>query len=193
MRSIARENWRSTGDMPWANAKLFKLTSQGFGPPLVMATSEWAARCVVGSVKEANSGVRLANSELRFTRSGLLRHSTFGLRKSSFRRLGRSGLADPAGVYDKVFHLDVPDVLPKNASNIHSAVFEHAATLKILRLLLRGRERLALSASHGERVSAGPVRCFHFACRMNPSTFNFQPSISRLVPCRVGGSLNEFF
>ena len=43
-----------------------------------------------------------------------------------------------------VFDFDVTHVLPKNAPDIHSAVFEHAATLKILRLLLIGRDRRLL-------------------------------------------------
>jgi esterase/lipase superfamily enzyme len=64
-----------------------------------------------------------------------------GLKHFGKRRLGRSGLADRDAVYDNLFDLDVSSILPKNATNIHSAVFEHAATLKILRLLLMGRDR----------------------------------------------------
>ena len=64
-----------------------------------------------------------------------------GLKHFGKRRLGRSGLANRDAVYDNVFDLDVSKILPKNATNIHSAVFEHAATLKVLRLLLTGRDR----------------------------------------------------
>ncbi|MCW5554291.1 MAG: alpha/beta hydrolase [Verrucomicrobiae bacterium] len=64
-----------------------------------------------------------------------------GLKHFGKRRLGRSGLADRDAVHDNVFDLDVTDVLPKNAKNIHSAVFEHDSTLEVLRLLLVGRDR----------------------------------------------------
>ncbi|HXJ59159.1 MAG TPA: alpha/beta hydrolase [Verrucomicrobiae bacterium] len=67
-----------------------------------------------------------------------------GLKHFGKRRLGRSGLADRQAVYDNVFDFDVTEVLPKTASDIHSAVFEHPATLAILRLLLIGRDRKLL-------------------------------------------------
>jgi esterase/lipase superfamily enzyme len=70
-----------------------------------------------------------------------------GLKHFGKRRLGRSGLADARLVYDNVFDFDVTTALPQSASNIHSAVFEHAATLKILRLLLMGRDRNLLIAT----------------------------------------------
>lgn len=68
-----------------------------------------------------------------------------GLKHFGKRRLGRCGLADSAAVHDNVFDLDVTKILPNNASNIHSAVFEHAATLDILRQLLVGRDRGLIS------------------------------------------------
>ena len=64
-----------------------------------------------------------------------------GLKHFGKRRLGRSGLSDADSVYDNVFDLDVTDLLPQDATNIHSAVFEHQKTLDILRLLLMGRDR----------------------------------------------------
>jgi esterase/lipase superfamily enzyme len=64
-----------------------------------------------------------------------------GLKHFGKRRLGRSGLADINAVYDNVFDFDVSAVLPKNATDIHSAVFDNAATLKVLRLVLIGRDR----------------------------------------------------
>lgn len=72
-----------------------------------------------------------------------------GLKHFGKRRLGRSGLADQKAVYDNVFDLDVTNVLPKNAKNIHSAVFDNAATLKTLRLLLIGRDRGLLTSASG--------------------------------------------
>ena len=70
-----------------------------------------------------------------------------GLKHFGKRRLGRSGLADPTAVYDNVFDLDVTNILPKSATNIHSAVFDNAATLKVLRLLLMGRDRGLLTTN----------------------------------------------
>ena len=64
-----------------------------------------------------------------------------GLKHFGKRRLGRSGLADRNEVYDNVFDLDVTGALPAKAKNIHSAVFEHDATLALLEQVLRGRDR----------------------------------------------------
>jgi esterase/lipase superfamily enzyme len=64
-----------------------------------------------------------------------------GLKHFGKRRLGRSGLADPATCYDNVFALDITGVLPPTATNIHSAVFDNAATRDLLRLMLIGRDR----------------------------------------------------
>lgn len=64
-----------------------------------------------------------------------------GLKHFGKRRLGRSGLARRDAVHDNVFDLDVTSAIPPKAGNIHSAVFEHAATLEILRLVLIGRDR----------------------------------------------------
>jgi esterase/lipase superfamily enzyme len=68
-----------------------------------------------------------------------------GLKHFGKRRLGRSGLDDPSAVHDNVFDYDVTNILPANASNIHSAVFEHSGTLDILRQLLVGRDRGLIS------------------------------------------------
>jgi esterase/lipase superfamily enzyme len=72
-----------------------------------------------------------------------------GLKHFGKRRLGRSGLAAPADVYDNVFDLDVTTLLPKTASNIHSAVFEYASTLKLLRSVLTGRDRSLVASEFG--------------------------------------------
>ena len=72
-----------------------------------------------------------------------------GLKHFGKRRLGRSGLADPQAVYDNVFDFDVTGLLPKNATNIHSAVFEHPRTLELLRLVLIGRDRNLLTGAFG--------------------------------------------
>lgn len=49
-------------------------------------------------------------------------------------------------MHDNIFDLHVTDVLPKQATNIHSAGFEHAAILKNLHLLLIGRGRGLLTS-----------------------------------------------
>ena len=64
-----------------------------------------------------------------------------GLKHFGKRRLGRSGLATADAVHDNVFDLDVTNVLPASAKNIHSAVFEHDSTLELLRQVLIGRDR----------------------------------------------------
>ena len=64
-----------------------------------------------------------------------------GLKHFGKRRLGRSGLSDGTTVHDNVFDFDVTDLLPRNARNIHSAVFEHDATLNLLHRVLTGRDR----------------------------------------------------
>jgi esterase/lipase superfamily enzyme len=64
-----------------------------------------------------------------------------GLKHFGTRRLGRSGLADPNTVHDNVFDCDVTNLIPANAPDIHSAVFENQKTLDLLRLILIGRDR----------------------------------------------------
>ena len=69
-----------------------------------------------------------------------------GLKHFGKRRLGRSGLADALTVFDNIFDFDVSGLIPKNAGNLHSAIFEHAATLRLLRLILMGRDRHMLTS-----------------------------------------------
>src|SRR6266576_4749938 len=72
-----------------------------------------------------------------------------GLKHFGKRRLGRSGLADSTAVYDNVFDVDVTGLLPEDATNIHSAVFEHPETRELLRLILIGRDRKLLDSAQG--------------------------------------------
>jgi len=62
-----------------------------------------------------------------------------GLKHFGKRRLGRSGLADPAHVYDNVFAEDVSDLIIRK--NIHSAVFDSPKALDFLEGVLRGIDR----------------------------------------------------
>jgi esterase/lipase superfamily enzyme len=68
-----------------------------------------------------------------------------GLKHFGKRRLGRSGLADPDTVYDNVFDRDVTKLIPPDAPDLHSAVFENASTRDLLRLILIGRDRNLLA------------------------------------------------
>jgi len=72
-----------------------------------------------------------------------------GLKHFGKRRLGRSGLADANAVYDNIFDFDVTPLLPEDATNIHSAIFEHPSTLKLLQFILMGRDRSLLPAAVG--------------------------------------------
>lgn len=81
-----------------------------------------------------------------FTGRDAVLGASAGLKHFGKRRLGRSGLADRAAVHDNVFDCDVTTVLPKNAKDIHSAVFDNAATLRLLREVLIGRDRKLLTA-----------------------------------------------
>lgn len=94
---------------------------------------------------EESDGSLMANLCYRiaalFTGRDSVLGASAGLKHFGKRRLGRSGLADAETVHDNVFDLDVTDLIPKKASNIHSAVFDHPETLKVLKLILIGRDR----------------------------------------------------
>ena len=63
-----------------------------------------------------------------------------GLKHFGTRRLGRSGLADPANVWDNVFEFDVTDYIDTRDS-VHSAVFESSPAVALVRNILRGVDR----------------------------------------------------
>ncbi|HEX6833810.1 MAG TPA: alpha/beta hydrolase [Rudaea sp.] len=63
-----------------------------------------------------------------------------GLKHFGTRRLGRSGLADPLNVWDNVFEFDVTTFINTSGS-IHSAVFDSAPAVAIVRNILRGIDR----------------------------------------------------
>ena len=63
-----------------------------------------------------------------------------GLKHFGTRRLGRSGLADPANVWDNVFEFDVTHYIDTHDS-VHSAVFESAPAIAVVRNILRGVDR----------------------------------------------------
>jgi len=63
-----------------------------------------------------------------------------GLKHFGTRRLGRSGLADPANVWDNVFEFDVTNYIDTRDS-VHSAVFESPPAIALVRNILRGVDR----------------------------------------------------
>lgn len=71
-----------------------------------------------------------------------------GLKHFGTRRLGRSGLADRADVYDNVWDFDVTHLI-KNTANPHSGVFEAAKSMMLLGDILRGVDRSVLEEAHG--------------------------------------------
>ena len=65
-----------------------------------------------------------------------------GLKHFGKRRLGRSGLADRANVWDNVFDADVSGLIVKK--NVHSAVFDSPKSMALLEKVLRGVDRAHL-------------------------------------------------
>jgi len=63
-----------------------------------------------------------------------------GLKHFGTRRLGRSGLADDANVWDNVFDFDVTEYISTQDS-IHSAVFDSPPAIDIVENILRGVDR----------------------------------------------------
>ncbi len=63
-----------------------------------------------------------------------------GLKHFGTRRLGRSGLADRANVWDNVFDFDITPYLD-TAGSIHSAVFDSPPAIAIVENILRGVDR----------------------------------------------------
>ena len=64
-----------------------------------------------------------------------------GLKHFGKRRLGRSGLADRNKVPDNVFDIDVSPLIADTPGNKHSAVFESAAAMELVRRILVGTDR----------------------------------------------------
>ena len=64
-----------------------------------------------------------------------------GLKHFGTRRLGRSGLADPLGVWDNVFEFDVTNYINRDDTSIHSAVFDSPPAIAIVENILRGVDR----------------------------------------------------
>lgn len=82
-----------------------------------------------------------------------------GLKHFGTRRLGRSGLADPADVWDNVFEFDVTDYIDPN-DGVHSAVFESPPAIDVVRNILRGVDRRFIArgvAAYAQPASPPPM------------------------------------
>jgi esterase/lipase superfamily enzyme len=68
-----------------------------------------------------------------------------GLKHFGKRRLGRSGLSEPANVPDNVFERNVTPLIQDTPGSPHSAVFESPAAMDLLRQILIGVDRRLLN------------------------------------------------
>lgn len=98
-----------------------------------------------GEKVDGSDGDAIANLTYRITalysgRDSVLGMSA-GLKHFGKRRLGRSGLADTGGVPDNVWQVDCSSIFAPQQDGIHSAYFEEAKTLNLMRLILRGVDR----------------------------------------------------
>jgi len=67
-----------------------------------------------------------------------------GLKHFGKRRLGRSGLDSRVGIPDNVFDVDCSNLIPTDATNEHSAYFDHPKTRSLIEMILRGVDRREL-------------------------------------------------
>jgi esterase/lipase superfamily enzyme len=101
-----------------------------------------------GETVDGSDGDAIANLSYRVTalysgRDPVLGLSA-GLKHFGKRRLGRSGLADPAMVPDNVWQVDCSPLFKPSQSGIHSAYFEELMTIDLMRRILRGIDRTVL-------------------------------------------------
>jgi esterase/lipase superfamily enzyme len=101
-----------------------------------------------GETVDGSDGDAIANLSYRVTalysgRDPVLGLSA-GLKHFGKRRLGRSGLADPTGVPDNVWQVDCSPMFNPGQSGIHSAYFEEARTIDLMRRILCGTDRTVL-------------------------------------------------
>jgi esterase/lipase superfamily enzyme len=78
-----------------------------------------------------------------------------GLKHFGTRRLGRSGLADPGNVWDNVFEFDVSNYIDTHDS-IHSAVFDSAPAIALVRNILRGVDRRFIASGVAPYAQPAP-------------------------------------
>ncbi len=71
-----------------------------------------------------------------------------GLKHFGTRRLGRSGLADPASVFDNICEFDVTPLI-EGIDSTHSAVFESPKARDLLRSVLQGTDRKLAAKAFG--------------------------------------------
>jgi esterase/lipase superfamily enzyme len=101
-----------------------------------------------GEATDKSDGDAIANLTYRVTALYSGRDSVLGvsagLKHFGKRRLGRTGLDRSEPVPDNVWDVDCSNLIPANAKNVHSAYFDAAEVLKLMRQLLRGVDRKVL-------------------------------------------------
>ncbi|MDQ6663672.1 MAG: hypothetical protein M3Z23_04710, partial [Acidobacteriota bacterium] len=103
-----------------------------------------------GEAVDKSDGDAIANLTYRVTalytgRDPVLGLSA-GLKHFGKRRLGRSGLDLTVPLPDNVWEVDCSSLIPPNSENVHSAYFESAGTLELMRQVLRGVDRGVLAS-----------------------------------------------
>jgi hypothetical protein len=70
-----------------------------------------------------------------------------GLKHFGKRRLGRSGIDRTYPIPDNVWDVDCSDLIPANATDIHSEYFENTSpeTIELMRQVLKGVDRTVLT------------------------------------------------
>lgn len=98
-----------------------------------------------GETIDRSDGDAIANLTYRITILYTGRDATLGLsaglKHFGKRRLGRTGLDDPHNVPDNVWQVDCSDLISPGAEPVHSAYFEEAKTIELMRQVLRGIDR----------------------------------------------------
>lgn len=105
---------------------------------------------VDGSDGDAIANLSYRISALYSGRDAVLGMSA-GLKHFGKRRLGRSGLDRGAPRPDNVWDFDCSGLMPSDQPNIHSAYFDVASTLDLMRDILRGADRDVVRKRHEVR------------------------------------------
>lgn len=102
-----------------------------------------------GETVDGSDGDAMANLTYRITALYSGRDSVLGLsaglKHFGKRRLGRSGLDDPGAVPDNVWQVDCSPLFKPDQEGIHSAYFEEARTLELMRQILKGVDRRVIT------------------------------------------------
>jgi len=108
-----------------------------------------------GEATDKTDGDAIANLTYRVTALYTGRDSVLGLsaglKHFGKRRLGRSGLDRAEPVPDNVWDVDCTNLIPRNVNNVHSAYFDAARTIELMRQVLRGEDRKLIKERFGQK------------------------------------------